>query len=127
MKDNEIRSHEDLHVWKLSMQLASDIYRLTYSLPAEERFGLQSQLRRAAVSVASNIAGGAGRRSSTEFRHFLSIALGSLAELETQYLLCIDLRFLRLDPELRRLIKRIRVMLSRLKVSIDSRERIRSS
>ena len=83
--------HKDLDVWKKSMDLVVLIYDLTSKFPSDERFGLVSQMRRAAVSVPSNIAEGAARKSDKEFLQFISIALGSLSELETQYLLAIRL------------------------------------
>ena len=113
-----VKSHEDLRVWGSAMELAAGIYRLTNNLPEAERFGLQAQMRRAAVSVASNIAEGAARSSSAEFRHFLSNSLGSLAELETQYQLCIKLRLLRPETTLQEQMKVTRVMLSRLRTRI---------
>lgn len=78
------KPHKKLDVWTLSMELSRVIYRLTASYPSEERLGLVSQMRRAAVSIPSNIAEGAARDSSNEFRNFLSIARGSLSELDTQ-------------------------------------------
>jgi four helix bundle protein len=74
---------EDLDVWKLAMQLATDIYKRTRDWPKEERYGLTSQVRRAIVSVSANIAEGQHRGSTTEFIHFLRIARGSLGELRT--------------------------------------------
>jgi four helix bundle protein len=109
------RSHEDLRVWQLAMSLAAEVYRNTSMLPVEERYGLQSQMRRAAVSIPSNIAEGAARGSSAEFARFLAISLGSLAELETQLLLCQDLKFLARREELHKSIRTLRVMLSRLR------------
>lgn len=78
---------KDLTVWQKSMDLAETVYKLTSNFPSEEKFGLQSQIKRCAVSIASNIAEGAGRNSKNEFRHFLSISLGSSYELETQLIL----------------------------------------
>jgi four helix bundle protein len=72
-----------LEVWKKSIELAEQVYRLSAKFPAEERFGLTSQIRRAAVSVATNIAEGAEREGTREFLQFLGIASGSLAEVET--------------------------------------------
>jgi len=79
--------HKDLEAWKLSMSLVVKIYNLTTSLPDFERYGLASQICRAAVSIPSNIAEGCGRNSDKDTVRFLDIALGSSAELETQLLL----------------------------------------
>ena len=87
----KLKSYKDLLVWQKSMALVKDIYRVTRSFPQDERFGLVSQLRRAAVSVPSNIAEGQSRHTSGEFVQFLSHAEGSLAELETQILIVVDL------------------------------------
>lgn len=76
--------HKKLEAWKLAMDLCEMIYSITNEFPPEEKYGLVSQLRRASVSVPSNIAEGAARNSKLEFRHFLGIALGSLSELGTQ-------------------------------------------
>ena len=79
-----IASYRDLMVWQKAMELAVAVYAATAKLPRDERFGLASQLQRAAVSVPSNIAEGHARQSQREFAHFLSVALGSLAEVSTQ-------------------------------------------
>ena len=95
-----IRSYKDLMVWQRSMDLVESIYRITDKLPAKEQWGLVSQMRRAAVSVPSNIAEGYGRQSSGNYIQFLSISRGSLLELETQLELCIRLQyFTRIDSE----------------------------
>ena len=86
-------SYKDLTVWQKSMALTGDIYKLTEKLPKTETYGLSDQLRRAAVSVPSNIAEGQGRESKNEFRSFLSVAKGSLSELETQLLICVRLKY----------------------------------
>jgi four helix bundle protein len=78
------QSFRELQVWQKAMQLSVAIYRLTREFPREELYGLTGQLRRAAVSVPSNIAEGHGRMSNREFKHFLSIARGSVCELQTQ-------------------------------------------
>ena len=88
------KPHKKLDVWQLSMELARTVYRLTAGYPAEERFGLVSQMRRAAVSIPSNLAEGAARSSDNEFRNFLSIARSSLSELDTQLDLSQQLGFL---------------------------------
>ena len=87
------RHYKDLLVWQKGMGLARLVYDLTRNFPADERFGLTSQLRRAAVSVPSNIAEGQARHGTGEFLQFLSHAEGSLAEIETQLLLALDLGF----------------------------------
>jgi four helix bundle protein len=79
-----IRSFRDLDVWKRSMELTGMVYRLTQGFPREEMFGLSAQLRRAAVSIPSNIAEGRGRLNTREFRQFLNVARGSNCELQTQ-------------------------------------------
>ena len=82
-----IKSYRDLRVWQSAMELVVDVYRLTGKFPKNEDYGLTSQVRRAAVSVPSNIAEGHARVSGKEFHRFLLIALGSLAELETQLMI----------------------------------------
>ncbi len=78
------KPHEQLDAWKFAMQSAKAVYQLTASFPVEERYGLARQMRRAAVSIPSNIAEGAGRNGPNEYFYFIGIARGSLAELETQ-------------------------------------------
>ena len=90
--------HKNMDVWKLSMDLVTNVYGIASKFPAEERFGLAQQMRRAAVSIPSNISEGAARKSANEFIQFLYIALGSLAELETQLNICERLGFLKTDP-----------------------------
>jgi four helix bundle protein len=77
------RSHRDLKVWQIALDLTETLYRTTIDWPKSEQYGLVSQVRRAAVPVPANIAEGAGRRTPGEFLHFIGIARGSLAELET--------------------------------------------
>lgn len=86
--------YRDLKVWQSAMQLAEETYRLSQSFPKHEIYGLTGQIRRSAISVPSNIAEGHGRNSPKEFQHFLGIALGSLAELETQLLLAVRLGYM---------------------------------
>ena len=83
-----VNNYKDLIVWQKSMSLAVKIYQIVKLLPKEELFVLSDQMRRAVVSIPSNISEGHQRNSSKEFKHFLSIAKGSLGELETQLLLC---------------------------------------
>lgn len=86
--------YRDLKVWQAAMRLAEEAYRLSARFPKHEVYGLASQLQRSAVSLPSNIAEGHGRNSRKEFNHFLGIALGSLAELETQLILAEHLDYL---------------------------------
>jgi four helix bundle protein len=89
------RSYRDLEVWQRSMRLAKRIYQVTQRFPPDERFGLTNQLRRASVSVPSNLAEGHARFGAGEFSRFISIAMGSVAEIETQTLLSRDLGYLK--------------------------------
>ncbi len=89
-----MRPHEKLDVWKRSMDLVVRIYKATEIFPTHERYGLTSQIRRAAVSIPANIAEGAARQSSKEFAHFLSNAQGSASELETELLIAQRLEYL---------------------------------
>ncbi|HEU5336697.1 MAG TPA: four helix bundle protein [Terriglobales bacterium] len=87
-------SYKQLIAWQKAKALAVDIYRISAGFPSAEQYGLTSQLRRAAVSVASNIAEGQGRLTPGEFRHFLGQARGSLLELQTQLAIALDLHYL---------------------------------
>lgn len=89
-----MNNFRDLVVWKRSVIFVKDVYRLTLLLPKEEIYGLVNQIRRAAVSIPSNIAEGAGRNSKADFGHFLSISIGSSFELETQFIICQELNYL---------------------------------
>ena len=90
-----VKSYEDLIVWQKSVVFAEEVYRLQRTLPKEERFGVGDQLRRAAISVPSNIAEGFGRESSKDFMHFLTVARGSLYETRTQLRIAVDLGLLK--------------------------------
>lgn len=79
-----IRNFRDLEVWKLGMEIVLDVYGVTKTFPEDERYGLVAQMRRSAVSIPSNIAEGFNRVHNKEYRHFLFVALGSCAEMETQ-------------------------------------------
>ncbi len=87
-------SYKDLIAWQKAMHLVTDIYRATATFPREEIYGLTSQVRRAAVSIPSNIAEGQGRLSKKDFNHFLSQARGSLMEIETQLQIAQNLGYL---------------------------------
>jgi four helix bundle protein len=92
-----VQSYRQLIAWQKAMELVKHIYELTKSFPKDEIYGLTSQIRRAAVSVPSNIAEGQGRDSTKEFLHHLSIAYGSLMETETQILIAESLYYLKAE------------------------------
>lgn len=111
------QNYEDLVVWQKSIGLAKVIYQLTQKLPSVEKFGLVAQMRRAAVSIPSNIAEGQARRTTGEFIQFISHAEGSVAELDTQLTLTVELKFcesisaepiFELTNELRRMLNALR-------------------
>ena len=110
----EMKSHKDLDVWNMSMDLVELVYRHSAAYPKEEIYGLTSQVRRAVVSVPSNIAEGAARQGNKEFVQFLYIALGSLAEVETQVMLAKRLHFAEDVNDILQSIQRIRKMLNGL-------------
>jgi len=90
-----MNNYRELKIWQKSMDLVEKIYRLTFSFPKEEKYGLISQIQRCAVSIPSNIAEGAGRNSNKEFRNFLGIANGSINELSTQLELSIRIGYIK--------------------------------
>lgn len=89
-----VKSFHDLVAWQKAMELVTEIYKVSQKFPKEEMFGLTSQIRRAGISIPSNIAEGRGKSSKGEFQQFLYHARGSLAELETQLLIAINLGYL---------------------------------
>jgi four helix bundle protein len=117
-----IQSHRELLIWQRAIELSLAIYRLTASFPREELYGLTNQMRRASVSIASNIAEGYGRGTKGEYRQFLSIARGSNLELQTQLVITKELRFashesiqtvegltIEIDKMLNTMLKKLRV------------------
>ncbi len=117
MNTNTTRSYKELVVWQKEIALAKPIYQLTNKFPVEEKFGLVAQMRRAAVCIPSNIAEGQARHKTGEFIQFISHAEGSVAELDTQLILSIELRLARaqgaevafeLISELRRILNALR-------------------
>lgn len=87
-------NYKELDAWKESMELVQLVYEITQKFPSEEKFGLVSQLRRASVSIPSNIAEGCGRSSNKEYKRFVEIALGSILELETQLIIAAQLKLI---------------------------------
>lgn len=114
-------THKDLDVYKLSLDFVTDIYKLSDSFPNSERFGLTPQIRRAAVSIPSNIAEGSGRNSTKEFIRFLNFSTGSLAEVETQLEIAERLGYVSDLVELKQKVTSIQKMLFRLKESLGKR------
>ena len=120
MTGEKIRNFRDLEVWKLGKEIAVDVYEITEGFPSKELYGLATQMRRAAVSIPSNISEGFNRYHNKEYRQFLHVALGSCAELETQIEIGSELKYMdkaqregileKLDHEsrmLRNLIKKL--------------------
>jgi four helix bundle protein len=89
-----IKTHKDLEVWKRSIALVTEVYKITNDFPKSEEFGLKSQIRRASVSIPANISEGAARHSTKEFIQFLYIGLGSLSEMETLLIISKNLNFI---------------------------------
>lgn len=116
-----LKTYKDLDVWQKAYAFCLDTYQATKNFPAEEKYGLTSQLRRAVISIPSNIAEGYGRKSLPEYIQFLYIAYGSLCELETQLLLSKDLGYLP-DSEKEKLIAGIGTIERMLKALIRSLE-----
>ena len=94
-----MQDFKNLMVWQAARRLTKSIYQMTALFPESERFGLSSQMRRASISICSNIAEGCGRRGDLEFRRFLSLAMGSACELESELILCLDLSLVAATPQ----------------------------
>jgi len=119
--DEKLKTHKDLDAWRKSLDLVEMVYKVTKEFPKEELYGLTNQLRRAAVSIPSNIAEGAGRGSKKEFIQFLHIALGSLSEVETQLIIASRLGYVsdinNVDEQLETVRKLILGLIRYLRVS----------
>lgn len=115
-----VKSHRDLIVWQKAFVLAKMIYKPSDGLPARENFGLQNQIRRAAVSIPSNIAEGKNRKTTKDFLQFLRFSYGSVAEVETQLLLMKDLYNVHSD-ECDQIIEEVSKMLRSMIVSLEAR------
>jgi len=108
------KSFIDLIVWQKAYRLVLEIYKTTKAFPRSETYGLIQQMRRAAISIPSNIAEGYGRKHKAEYQQFLSIAYASLLELETQYLLSLDLNYINKNEIIENLIKEVGSLLYRM-------------
>ncbi|MBI5466172.1 MAG: four helix bundle protein [Candidatus Kerfeldbacteria bacterium] len=117
-----MKSYRELDVWKLSCELVLEIYRLTAKFPTTDQYELTSQMRRAAISIPSNIAEGFSRRSPADNHNFIRIAFGSGAELETQLYLAEQLKFVSADELVvaRGLLDRVMMMLNKLGQSLST-------
>lgn len=115
------RAHHNLEAWKRALALVKTVYTSTASFPKSELYGITSQMRRAAVSIPSNIAEGAARETTPEFLRFLYIARGSLAELETQILIATDLGYLKDAESLKANIYQVSALLDGLIRSLKAR------
>ena len=119
-----MRPHEKLDVWKKSIGMVTAVYEATKTFPSDERFGLVSQIRRAGVSIAANIAEGAARQSDKEFCQFLSIAQGSASELETELLISRNLGYVGAE-EYERLISEVNTI-ARMMIGLSKTIRSRT-
>ena len=115
------RKHHELRAWQEAMTLVNDVYRITVAFPRDEIYALTSQIRRAAVSVPSNIAEGAARTTDKEFLQFLSISRGSLSELETQLMIASELGYMQASEQIAQKIDNIFALLNGLMKSLRSR------
>lgn len=115
-------SFKDLKIWQKSRFLVAEAYKLTQIFPKEELFGLSSQIRRAAVSVSSNIAEGCGRDTEPQLAQFLDISMGSLCELETQFIIAYDLNFIKEEQlnHIINLIIELQLMMQSFKIKVRS-------
>ena len=123
-----MRNFRELNIWKEGINLVKEIYNLAKQLPDEEKFGLKSQICRAAVSIPSNIAEGCSRNSEIEFKRFLEIAIGSSFELETQLIIIQELEFITkkdlesLFEQLSKEQKMINNLINKLKANTKSKQ-----
>ena len=124
-----ITTHKELVVWQMSVDLAVDVYCITKNFPKSEEFGLTSQMRRAVVSIPSNIAEGYGRGSRNELRHFLEVSSGSASELETQLLICQRVGLEKSDvidelcDRVKKILKMLSSLISRCKEGVDYKQK----
>ena len=115
--ENKIVTFRDLRMWQKGINLVKEVYKMAADFPKEERYGLSSQMKRAAISIPSNIAEGFRRRYAKEHKQFLSIALGSCAELETQLVIAMELGFTNGNLVIEELLDHI----SRMIVNLDKK------
>lgn len=121
IRDSAQRPHHQLEVWRDAMDLVETVYRISANFPDAERFALSQQIRRAAISIPSNIAEGAARRSTPEYLRFLSIARGSLSEVDTQLHIAERLDYTKVPAEAAELLDRVFAKLNALIRAMQSR------
>jgi four helix bundle protein len=121
-----MKTHKDLTVWQKSIDFVTEIYKMSKAFPKEEAYGLQSQLRRAAISIPSNISEGASRASNKEFIQFLYIALGSASELETQLIIAQKIGYIDNSDSMLIEINSIKKMLLGLIAYLKNRKKTKS-
>ncbi len=118
-----MRNFKQLEIWKIAIEIVKQVYGLSQELPEEEKFGIRSQINRAAVSIPSNIAEGCSRNSENEFKRFLEIAMGSLFEVQTQLIIIQELGFIQQDrlnqifKDLDKEAKMINSLINKIKLS----------
>jgi four helix bundle protein len=117
-----VKSYKDLEVWQKSVALVTEIYALTKKFPDDEKFGLTNQVRRAAVSVPSNISEGSERKSTQDFIRYINIAAGSLAEVQTQLIIAENLGYIKLNSEINEKIQHVQAMLGALRKALQNKE-----
>jgi four helix bundle protein len=123
METKKLKSFKELIVWQKAYKLVLEIYKFTYNFPKSETYGLIQQIRRAAISIPSNIAEGYGRKHRTDYHRFLSMAYGSLLELETQYMLAVDLGYAKQSGTIEGLLKEVGGMSYRIMNPIQNDEK----
>lgn len=127
MTNKNIKSYKDLVVWQKGYDLVKQIYSLTSKLPQSEQFALQSQMRRAVISIVSNIAEDSSRKTRKDYSQFIHIAYGSTSELETQLFLCRDLYNIPIEKELALITevsKMLRVIIIKLEATSEELENL---
>lgn len=120
MSESKIKSYKDLIVWQKGYELVKQVYKISAKLPQSEVFALQSQMRRSAVSIVSNIAEGSSRKTRKDYCQFIHIAYGSTSELETQLMLCKDLYNISVEKELElitEISKMLRAIINKLETN----------
>jgi four helix bundle protein len=120
---NEVKTHKDLIVWQKSVTFVTEIYKFTTAFPDTEKFGITSQLRRAAVSIPTNISEGAARHSRKEFIQFLYVSLGSVSEIDTLLLIVGNLKYSETNElsKLQQQVEEIKKMLTSLIKSLNNK------